>query len=121
MSKHRYIQKTDCLVRFMGWWNPPSKTMKATTLQSMVIAYRAMITNFFIPELNNFDVQELWLFQTSIGQAPCRHTARATTDFIEGTRLVTRPNFNALDLWSGGSLRSCDLTTARACSTSGAM
>ncbi|GFV09563.1 uncharacterized protein TNCV_3159601 [Trichonephila clavipes] len=38
MSKHRYIQKTDCLVRFMGgWWNPSSKTMKATTLQSMVI------------------------------------------------------------------------------------
>ncbi|GFV62743.1 uncharacterized protein TNCV_3101161 [Trichonephila clavipes] len=30
-------KKTDCLVRFMGWWNPSSKTMKATTLQSMVI------------------------------------------------------------------------------------
>ncbi|GFX20334.1 hypothetical protein TNCV_3486921 [Trichonephila clavipes] len=29
MSKHRYIRKTDCL----GWWNPSSKTMKATTLQ----------------------------------------------------------------------------------------
>ncbi|GFT34833.1 hypothetical protein TNCV_3878571 [Trichonephila clavipes] len=36
MSKHRYIQK-NCLVRFMGWWNPSSKTMKAPTLQSMVI------------------------------------------------------------------------------------
>ncbi|GFX93360.1 uncharacterized protein TNCV_151661 [Trichonephila clavipes] len=33
--------------------------------------YRAMITNFFIPELNNHDVQELW-FQTK----RC-HTARA--------------------------------------------
>ncbi|GFU94404.1 transposable element Tcb2 transposase [Trichonephila clavipes] len=30
-------RKTDRLVRFMGWWNPSSKTMKATTLQSMVI------------------------------------------------------------------------------------
>ncbi|GFU22253.1 uncharacterized protein TNCV_4855991 [Trichonephila clavipes] len=30
-------EKTDCLVRFMGWWNPSSKMMKATTLQSMVI------------------------------------------------------------------------------------
>ncbi|GFU78731.1 uncharacterized protein TNCV_5009201 [Trichonephila clavipes] len=30
-------EKLDCLVRFMGWWNPSSKTMKATTLQSMVI------------------------------------------------------------------------------------
>ncbi|GFW80607.1 hypothetical protein TNCV_3234591 [Trichonephila clavipes] len=39
MSKHRYIQKTDCLVRFMGWWNPSSKTMKATTLQSMSLVY----------------------------------------------------------------------------------
>ncbi|GFX17778.1 uncharacterized protein TNCV_475781 [Trichonephila clavipes] len=39
MSKHRYIQKTDSLVRFMGWWNPSSKTMKATTLQSMSLVY----------------------------------------------------------------------------------
>ncbi|GFX92758.1 uncharacterized protein TNCV_4876151 [Trichonephila clavipes] len=30
---------TDCLVRFMGWWNPSSKTMKATTLQSMSLVY----------------------------------------------------------------------------------
>ncbi|GFU97958.1 uncharacterized protein TNCV_383231 [Trichonephila clavipes] len=26
-------RNTDCLVHFMGWWNPSSKTMKATTLQ----------------------------------------------------------------------------------------
>ncbi|GFY01745.1 uncharacterized protein TNCV_1467371 [Trichonephila clavipes] len=25
-------RKTDCLMRFMGWWNPSSKTMKAITL-----------------------------------------------------------------------------------------
>ncbi|GFU48299.1 DUF4817 domain-containing protein [Trichonephila clavipes] len=31
-------RKTDYLVHFMGWWNPSSKTIKATTLQSMVIA-----------------------------------------------------------------------------------
>ncbi|GFX04797.1 uncharacterized protein TNCV_2247801 [Trichonephila clavipes] len=30
-------EKTDRLVRFMGWWNPSSKTMKSTTLQPMVI------------------------------------------------------------------------------------
>ncbi|GFS83110.1 uncharacterized protein TNCV_1287201 [Trichonephila clavipes] len=30
-------EKTYCLVRFMSWWNPTSKTMKATTLQSMLI------------------------------------------------------------------------------------
>ncbi|GFU22372.1 uncharacterized protein TNCV_5139371 [Trichonephila clavipes] len=38
--------------------------------------YRAMITNFFIPELNNLDVQELWFQQDG---ATC-HTARATID-----------------------------------------
>ncbi|GFU69739.1 DUF4817 domain-containing protein [Trichonephila clavipes] len=36
----------------------------------------AMITNFFIPELNNHDVQELWFQQDG---ATC-HTARATID-----------------------------------------
>ncbi|GFV11685.1 putative transposable element [Trichonephila clavipes] len=38
--------------------------------------YRAMITNFFIPELNNHDVQELWFQQDG---ATC-HTARATIE-----------------------------------------
>ncbi|GFV77563.1 uncharacterized protein TNCV_1070921 [Trichonephila clavipes] len=38
--------------------------------------YRAMITNFFIPELNNYDVQELWFQQDG---TTC-HTARATID-----------------------------------------
>ncbi|GFV13527.1 putative DD41D transposase [Trichonephila clavipes] len=38
--------------------------------------YRAMITNFFIPELNNHDVQELWFQQDG---ATC-HTARVTID-----------------------------------------
>ncbi|GFV36078.1 DUF4817 domain-containing protein [Trichonephila clavipes] len=38
--------------------------------------YRAMITNFFIFELNNHDVQELWFQQDG---AKC-HTARATID-----------------------------------------
>ncbi|GFT53266.1 uncharacterized protein TNCV_4233601 [Trichonephila clavipes] len=36
---------------------------------------RAMITNFFLPELNNHDVQELWFQQDST----C-HTAHATID-----------------------------------------
>ncbi|GFT11555.1 DUF4817 domain-containing protein [Trichonephila clavipes] len=40
--------------------------------------YRAMITNFFIPELNNHDVQELWFQQDG---ATCR-TARATIDLF---------------------------------------
>ncbi|GFV31397.1 uncharacterized protein TNCV_4663971 [Trichonephila clavipes] len=51
--------------------------------------YRAMITNFFIPELNNHDVQELWFQQ---GGATC-HTARATIDLLKytfGDRLISR-------------------------------
>ncbi|GFW43941.1 hypothetical protein TNCV_231801 [Trichonephila clavipes] len=48
-----------------------------------------MITNFFIPELNNHDVQELWFQQDG---ATC-HTARATIDLLKdtfGDRLFSR-------------------------------
>ncbi|GFV60919.1 DUF4817 domain-containing protein [Trichonephila clavipes] len=51
--------------------------------------YRAMITNFFIPELNNHDVQELWFQQDG---ATC-HTARTTIDLLKdtfGDRLISR-------------------------------
>ncbi|GFV29707.1 heat shock 70kDa protein 8 [Trichonephila clavipes] len=62
-----------------------------------------MITNFFIPELNNHDVQELWLQQDG---ATC-HTARATIDLLKdtfGDRLISR--FGPVN-WPP---RSCDLT-----------
>ncbi|GFT82532.1 transposable element Tcb2 transposase [Trichonephila clavipes] len=51
--------------------------------------YRSMITNFFIPELNNHDVQELWFQQYG---ATC-HTAHATIDLSKdtfGDRLISR-------------------------------
>ncbi|GFX85776.1 uncharacterized protein TNCV_2471781 [Trichonephila clavipes] len=51
--------------------------------------YRAMITNFFIPELNIHDVQELWFQQDG---TTC-HTARATIDLLKdtfGDRLISR-------------------------------
>ncbi|GFV73049.1 putative DD41D transposase [Trichonephila clavipes] len=51
--------------------------------------YRAMIANFFIPELNNHDFQELWFQQNG---ATC-HTARATIDLLKdtfGDRLISR-------------------------------
>ncbi|GFT17926.1 uncharacterized protein TNCV_4910851 [Trichonephila clavipes] len=47
-----------------------------------------MITNFFIPELNNQDVQELWFQQDG---ATC-HTARAIIDLLKdtlGDRLIS--------------------------------
>ncbi|GFT04649.1 uncharacterized protein TNCV_334111 [Trichonephila clavipes] len=65
--------------------------------------YIAMITNFFIPELNNHDVQELWFQQDG---AAC-HTARATIDLLKDTfcdRLISR--FVSVN-WPP---RSCDLT-----------
>ncbi|GFV65620.1 uncharacterized protein TNCV_2713481 [Trichonephila clavipes] len=65
--------------------------------------YRAMITNFFIPELNNHDVQELWFQQEG---ATC-HTARATMDLLKdtfGDSLISR--FGPVN-WPP---RSCDLT-----------
>ncbi|GFW93024.1 putative DD41D transposase [Trichonephila clavipes] len=65
--------------------------------------YRAIITNFFIPELNNHDVQELWFQQDG---ATC-HTARATSDLLKdtfGDRLISR--FGPVN-WPP---RSCDLT-----------
>ncbi|GFV24838.1 hypothetical protein TNCV_883061 [Trichonephila clavipes] len=40
-----------------------------------------MITNFLIPELNNYDVQELWFQQDG---ATC-HTAPATIDLLKDT------------------------------------
>ncbi|GFW47903.1 uncharacterized protein TNCV_2400901 [Trichonephila clavipes] len=69
----------------------------------VICVYRAMITNFFIPELNNHDVQELWFQQDG---ATC-HTARATIDLLKdtfGDRLISR--FGPVN-WPP---RFCDLT-----------
>ncbi|GFX99303.1 putative DD41D transposase [Trichonephila clavipes] len=65
--------------------------------------YGTMITNFFIPELNNHDVQEPWFQQDG---ATC-HTARAPIDLLKdtlGDRLISR--FGPVN-WPP---RSCDLT-----------
>ncbi|GFT16343.1 histone-lysine N-methyltransferase SETMAR [Trichonephila clavipes] len=62
-----------------------------------------MITNFFIPEWNNHDVQELWFQQDG---ATC-HTARATIDLLKdtfGDRLIS--SFGPVNC----TPRSCDLT-----------
>ncbi|GFV20928.1 hypothetical protein TNCV_4531971 [Trichonephila clavipes] len=62
-----------------------------------------MVSNFFIPELNNHDVQELCFQQDG---ATC-HTARATIDLLKdtfGDRLISR--FGPVN-WPP---RSCDLT-----------
>ncbi|GFU46119.1 putative transposable element [Trichonephila clavipes] len=66
--------------------------------------YTAMITNFFIPELNNLDVQELW-FQQDLAQ----HVTQliATIDLLKdmfGDRLISR--FGPVN-WPP---RCCDLT-----------
>ncbi|GFW10724.1 putative LOC100569746 [Trichonephila clavipes] len=51
--------------------------------------YRATITNFFIPELNNHDIQEQWFQQDGV----TFHTDRATIDLLKdtfGDRLISR-------------------------------
>ncbi|GFT58711.1 putative DD41D transposase [Trichonephila clavipes] len=65
--------------------------------------YRAIVTNFFIPELNNHNVQELW-FQQDGGTC---HTARATIDLLKdtfGDHLISR--FGPVNC----PPRCCDLT-----------
>ncbi|GFV66405.1 uncharacterized protein TNCV_4898861 [Trichonephila clavipes] len=89
-----YINKQNC--RIWSEANPQVVTVNGDR-------YRATITNFFIPELNNHDVQELWFQQDG---ATC-HTARATIDLLKdtlGDRLISR--FGPVN-WPP---RSCDLT-----------
>ncbi|GFY34105.1 uncharacterized protein TNCV_4983081 [Trichonephila clavipes] len=102
MSKHRYIQKN----RLFGALYGLVESFKNDEGHNVTVngdRYRAMITNFFIPELNNHGVQELWFQQDG---ATC-HTARATIDLLKdtfGDRLISR--FGPVN-WPP---RSCDLT-----------
>ncbi|GFW48784.1 transposable element Tc3 transposase [Trichonephila clavipes] len=107
MSKHRCIQKTDCVwsALWAGGIIGPHffKNDEGHNVPVNGDRYRAMITNFFIPELNNHDVQELWFQQDG---ATC-HTARATINLLKdtfGDRLISR--FGPVS-WPP---RSCDLS-----------
>ncbi|GFY10771.1 putative DD41D transposase [Trichonephila clavipes] len=106
MSKHRYIQKNSLFGALYGLWNHWSYFFKNDEGHNVTVNgdwYRAMITNFFIPELNNHDVQELWFQQ----DGATSHTARATIDLLKdtfGDRLISR--FGPVN-WPP---RSCDLT-----------
>ncbi|GFW89250.1 transposable element Tc3 transposase [Trichonephila clavipes] len=93
MSKHLYIQKK--LTVWCDLWAGVIigpyffKNDEGHNVTDNGDRYRAMITNFFIPELNNHDVQELWFQQDG---ATC-HTARATIDLLKdtfGDRLISR-------------------------------
>ncbi|GFW21190.1 transposable element Tc3 transposase [Trichonephila clavipes] len=99
-----YVNKQNCRI----WSEANPQVYVETPLHPEKLTvngdrYRAMITNFFIPELNNHDVQELWFQQDG---ATC-HTARATIDLLKdtfGDRLISR--FGPVN-WPP---RSCDLT-----------
>ncbi|GFW83884.1 DUF4817 domain-containing protein [Trichonephila clavipes] len=89
MSKHRYIQKK--LTVWCASWAGESffKNDEGHNFTVNGDRYRAMITNFFIPELNNHDVRELCSKQDG---ATC-HTARATIDLLKdtfGDHLISR-------------------------------
>ncbi|GFV36511.1 uncharacterized protein TNCV_2260301 [Trichonephila clavipes] len=94
-----YVNKQNC--RIWSEANPQVDEGHNVTVNGD--RYRASITNFFIPELNNHDVQEQWFQQDG---ATC-HTARATIDLLKDTfggRLISR--FGPVN-WPP---RSCDLT-----------
>ncbi|GFV52265.1 uncharacterized protein TNCV_3197651 [Trichonephila clavipes] len=89
MSKHRYIQKNWLFGALYGLVGSFFKNDEGHNVTVNGDRYRAMITNFFIPELNNQDVQELWFQQDG---ATC-HTAPATIDLLKdtfGDRLISR-------------------------------
>ncbi|GFU39213.1 uncharacterized protein TNCV_1902971 [Trichonephila clavipes] len=92
MSKHRYIQKLTvwCALWAGGIIGPYFfKNDEGHNVTVNGDRYRAMITNFFIHELNNHDVQELWFQQDG---ATC-HTARVTIDLLKdifGKRPISR-------------------------------
>ncbi|GFW51304.1 putative transposable element [Trichonephila clavipes] len=103
MSKHRYIQKNGLCGALYGLVESFFTNDEGHNVTVNGDRYRAMITNFFIPELNNHDVQELWFQQDG---AAC-HTACATIDLLKdtfGDRLISR--------FGPGNWppRSCDLT-----------
>ncbi|GFX84549.1 transposable element Tc3 transposase [Trichonephila clavipes] len=103
MSKHRYIQKNLLFGALYGLLESFFKNDGSHNVTVNGDRYRAIISNFFIPELNNHDVQELWFQQDG---AIC-HTARATIDLLKdtfGDRLISR--FGPVN-WPP---RSCDLT-----------
>ncbi|GFW29745.1 transposable element Tc3 transposase [Trichonephila clavipes] len=89
-----YVNKQNCCI-----WSEANPQVVTVNCER----YRAVTTNFFIPELKNQDVQELW-FQQDGATCP---TARATIDLLKGTfsdRLISR--FGPVN-WPP---RSCDLT-----------
>ncbi|GFU76210.1 transposable element Tc3 transposase [Trichonephila clavipes] len=99
-----YVNKQNCRI----WSKANPQVYVETPLHPEKLTanddwYRAMLTNFFIPELSNHDVQELWFQQNG---ATC-HTVRATIDLLKdtfGDRLISC--FEPVN-WPP---RSCDLT-----------
>ncbi|GFS92250.1 putative DD41D transposase [Trichonephila clavipes] len=81
MSKHRYIQKNRLFGALYGLVESFFKNDEGHNVIVNGVRYRAMITNFFIPELNNHDVQELWFQQ----DGATYHTTRATIDLLKDT------------------------------------
>ncbi|GFT67802.1 hypothetical protein TNCV_271901 [Trichonephila clavipes] len=94
-----YVDKQNCRI----WSEANPQVYVEAPLHPEKLTVCHVITNFFIPELNNHDVQELWFQQDG---ATC-HTARATIDLLKdtfGDRLISR--FGPVN-WPP---RSCDLT-----------
>ncbi|GFV30043.1 uncharacterized protein TNCV_1194901 [Trichonephila clavipes] len=88
MSKHHYIQENELFGALYGLVESFFKNDEGHNVTVNGDRYRAMITNCFISELNNHDVQELWFKQDG---ATC-YTARATINLLKttfGNRLIS--------------------------------
>ncbi|GFT59074.1 uncharacterized protein TNCV_186521 [Trichonephila clavipes] len=93
MSKHRYIQKNGLFGALYGLVESFFKNDEGHNVTVNGDRYRAMITNIFIPELNNHDVQELWFQQDG---ATC-HTGSCHNRLIERHSVVYADKPQTLD------------------------
>ncbi|GFX32676.1 tc3a_0 protein [Trichonephila clavipes] len=97
-----YVNKQNC--RIWSEANPEVYVETPLHPEKLTVWCALWAGAFFIPELNNHDVQELW-FQQDVIAATC-HTARATIDLLKdtfGDRLISR--FGPVNC----PPRSCDL------------
>ncbi|GFT78608.1 hypothetical protein TNCV_3325401 [Trichonephila clavipes] len=106
MPKHRCIQKTSPM--FGALYGLVESFFKTDEVHNVTVngdRYRAMITNFFIPELNNHDVQSCGSNKTAQHVKTARATINLLKDTSFGDRLISR--FGPVN-WPP---KSCDFLT----------
>ncbi|GFX73126.1 hypothetical protein TNCV_4502051 [Trichonephila clavipes] len=110
MSKHRYIQKNRVFGAFYGLVESFFKNDEGHNVTVNGDRYRAMITNFFIPELNNHDDVKIqndevhfWL-NGYVNKQNCRIWSEANPQVYVETPLHPEKLIVWCALWAGGIL-----------------